>query len=129
MRKLLLVEDDEDIRYVTTLSLEVGGWQVVAVGSGAEGVAIALRDTPDIILLDVSMPGMDGPATLRELKQHRSLFSTPVILLTANALVSDQLHFEDLGVAGVLLKPYNPLTLPVQIAAILGWGASNVKLA
>ena len=126
MRKILLIEDDEDIRHVTTVALEaVGGWQVTAVSSGAEGIAIAPLAAQDAILLDVSMPAMDGPTTLRELKRHQSLVSTPVILLTAKALESEQRLYAELDVAGVLFKPFNPMTLARQITTVLGWSAAT----
>jgi CheY-like chemotaxis protein len=120
--RILIVDDEDDIRAVAALSLEtVADWEVVVASSGAQGLARAIEYQPDAILLDVMMPGMDGPATFHELRKNPATARIPVLLLTAKVQSSDQRSFADLGVEAVLLKPFDPLTLSTQIAAVLGW--------
>jgi len=120
--KVLIIDDEDDIREVAALSLEsVAGWDVVTANSGSQGVARAMEHQPDAILLDVMMPGMDGPSTFRELRKHPITAKIPVLLLTAKVQSSDQRRFADLGVQAVLFKPFDPLTLSDQIAVVLGW--------
>jgi CheY-like chemotaxis protein len=121
-RKILIIDDEDDIREVAALSLEsIAGWQVIVSSSGAEGIARAAEQRPDAILLDVMMPGMDGPATFRELRKNPATAHIPVLLLTAKVQGADKRMFADLGVDAVLLKPFDPLTLSTQIAGVLGW--------
>jgi CheY-like chemotaxis protein len=120
--RILIIDDEEDIREVAGLSLEtVAGWEVILASSGAQGIARAIEQQPDAILLDVMMPGMDGPATFRELRGNPATANIPVMLLTAKVQSTDQRRFADLGVAAVLFKPFDPLTLSTQIADVLGW--------
>lgn len=122
VHKVLIIDDDDDIREVAALSLEsVAGWEVVSANSGAQGLSRAIEHQPDAILLDVMMPGMDGPTIFRELRKNPATARIPVLLLTAKVQSSDQKRFADLGVDAVLFKPFDPLTLPKQIAAVLGW--------
>jgi CheY-like chemotaxis protein len=121
-RKILIIDDEEDIREVASLSLEtVAGWEVIKASSGAQGVARAAEHHPDAILLDVMMPGMDGPDTFRELRRNPATAGIPVLLLTAKVQGSDQRRFAGLGVEAVLFKPFDPLTLSAQISRALGW--------
>lgn len=120
--KVLIIDDEDDIREVAALSLEsVAGWEVVTASSGSQGLARAVEHRPDAILLDVMMPGMDGPTTFRELRKNPATAKIPVLLLTAKVQSSDQRRFADLGVEAVLFKPFDPLTLSDQIAGVLGW--------
>ena len=120
--RILIIDDEEDIREVAALSLEtVSGWEVIVASSGAQGLARAIEHQPDAILLDVMMPGMDGPTTFRELRKNPATARIPVLLLTAKVQSSDQRRFADLGVEAVLFKPFDPLTLSTQIAGVLGW--------
>lgn len=121
-RRVLIIDDEEDIREVAALSLEtVAGWDVLVAGSGAAGIAKARENRPDAILLDVMMPGMDGPTTFQELRSLPETADIPVILLTAKVQSADQRRFSDLGVARVMFKPFDPLTLARDIADALGW--------
>jgi CheY-like chemotaxis protein len=121
-RKVLIIDDEDDIREVAALSLEsIAGWNVLTASSGAQGLARALEHQPDAILLDVMMPGMDGPTTFRELRKNPGTAKIPVLLLTAKVQSSDQRRFADLGVESVLFKPFDPMTLADQIASVLGW--------
>ena len=119
-KHILLVDDEDDIREVAGISLEaVGGWQVSRAASGVEGIAKALAERPDAILLDVMMPGIDGPTTFKRLQVDPQTRGIPVILLTAKAQAADRDRFAKLGVAGVLTKPFDPMALSDQVAAIL----------
>ncbi|HKR26938.1 MAG TPA: response regulator [Acidobacteriaceae bacterium] len=121
-RRILIIDDEDDIRAVAALSLEtVAGWEVSTASSGAVGIMKAQEDRPDAILLDVMMPVMDGPTTFRELRTIPETASIPVILLTAKVGQADQKRFSDLGVASVMFKPFDPLTLAKDIAGVLGW--------
>ena len=120
--KILIIDDEDDIREVAALSLQtVAGWDVIMASSGAQGVARASEQHPDAILLDVMMPGMDGPTTFRELRKNPATAGIPVLLLTAKVQGSDQRRFADLGVQAILFKPFDPLTLSSQISSALGW--------
>ena len=120
--RILIIDDEEDIRDVAALSLEtVAGWEVIVANSGAQGIARAIEHLPEAILLDVMMPGMDGPTTLQELRKNPVTAKIPVMLLTAKVQASDQRRFADLGVEAVLFKPFDPMTLSTQISAVLGW--------
>ena len=121
-RIILIIDDEDDIREVAALSLEsVAGWEVIKASSGAQGLARAVEHQPDAILLDVTMPGMDGPTTFRELRKNQATARIPVLLLTAKVQGTDQKRFADLGVEAVLFKPFDPMTLSSQIARALGW--------
>ena len=122
MYRILIIDDEDDIREVAALSLEtVAGWEVMVANSGAQGLVRASAYQPDAILLDVMMPGMDGPTTFRELRKNPATAHIPVLLLTAKVQASDQRRFADLGVEAVLVKPFDPLTLAEQVAEVLGW--------
>jgi CheY-like chemotaxis protein len=119
-KHILLVDDEDDIREVAGISLEaVGGWQVSSASSGIEAIAKAIAERPDAILLDVMMPGIDGPTTFERLQDEPQTRGIPVILLTAKAQTADRHRFEKLGFAGVLNKPFDPMALSDQVAAIL----------
>ncbi len=119
-KRILLVDDENDIREVAAISMQaVGGWQVSSASGGREAVAKALAEQPDAILLDVMMPDLDGPATFKLLQEDDRTRDIPVILLTAKAQAADRRSFDELGVAGVLSKPFDPMSLPDQVAALL----------
>ena len=122
MRRILIIDDEDDIREVAALSLETtAGWHVSTARSGAEGIALASSQLPDAILMDVMMPGVDGPTTFRLMQQNPAIAQIPVLLLTAKVQGADQRRFSDLGVAAVLFKPFDPLTLAQQVSDVLGW--------
>jgi CheY-like chemotaxis protein len=117
---VLLVDDDPDIRSIGRLSLEsVGGWTVLQAASGAEALDIARRSPPDVILLDVMMPGMDGPATLAALRADPDTARIPVIFITARLQPNDLGHYMSLGVAGVIPKPFDPMRLAGEVRAMV----------
>lgn len=122
-RRVLIVDDEDSIREIAQLSMEVvGGHRAVGASSGAEALDRALADPPDAILMDVMMPGLDGPATVAALQADPRTRDIDVVLLTAKVRPSDLARVDMLpGVAGVIAKPFDPMTLPTQVAEILGW--------
>ncbi len=122
MRRILVIDDEDDIREVAALSLEAtAGWEILTARSGAEGITIAAAQQPDAILMDVMMPGVDGPTTFRTMQADSRVKAIPVLLLTAKVQGVDQRRFAGLGVAAILFKPFDPLTLASQISDALGW--------
>lgn len=121
-KRILIIDDEQAIQAVASLSLKLeADWQVITANSGIEGIAIAGQEQPDAILLDVMMPILDGIGTFKQLQQGPLTRNIPVILLTAKAQAAEQQQFQSLGVAGVITKPFNSLTLASQIAQVLGW--------
>ena len=121
-RTVLLIDDEPDIREVVELSLgSVAGWEVLTASCGADGVALASAQRPDVILLDVMMPGLDGPATLDVLRGRDETRAIPVLFMTAKAQAGELTRYASLGVAGVIPKPFDPMTLSDRVAAVLGW--------
>lgn len=124
-KRILIVDDDDHIREIASLTLEVTeGWEVKTASSGAEAIRTAIDTKPDAILLDVMMPEMDGPSTFRVLRADERSCSIPVIFLTAKVQSADRRKFSELGVNGVIAKPFDPLTLGQDVAAILHWSKS-----
>jgi CheY-like chemotaxis protein len=118
--RVLVIDDEPDLRLIAELSLsQVGGFSVELAASGAEGLVLARRWTPDVILLDAMMPEMDGPATFAKLAADGQLRSIPVIFVTARVEPRDRAQYLELGAAGVLAKPFDPMTLPDQIISLL----------
>jgi CheY-like chemotaxis protein len=121
-KRVLIIDDEDDIREVAQASLEMmGGWEVITASSSSEGLALAEAEQPDAILLDVMLPDMDGPTTFQKLQAMPATQQIPVVLLTAKVQAADQRRFADLGVTAVLSKPFDPVALADQVAAVLGW--------
>lgn len=118
--KVLIVEDEPDLRLIVRLSLRERGVTVVEAASGADGVEVARTERPDIVLLDVMMPAMDGPTTFEALRTDATTCGIPVVFLTAKAMPSEIDRLLALGAAGVLVKPFDPLALADELARILG---------
>ncbi len=123
MTKRILVIDDEDgVREIVKICLEATtNWEILTACSGPEGIEIALSEHPDAILLDVMMPSMDGPTTFKQLQTIAATCDIPTIFLTAKAQRSEQQRFRDLGVAGIITKPFLPETLAIDICKTLNW--------
>jgi DNA-binding response OmpR family regulator len=125
--KALVIDDEADIRSIVRMSLShVGGMDVIQAVSGVEGVRKAREEAPDVILLDMMMPGMDGVATLAALRAQRTTATTPVIFLTAKAGEHEVERLTALGAAGVLVKPFDPRTLPGDVRALVS-GPAGVQ--
>ncbi len=115
-----MVDDEPHVRRVAELSLaRVGKWTVILAASGAEAVLAAEREEPDVILLDVMMPGMDGLSTLSALQASASAARIPVVFMTAKVQEREVDRYLGLGAAGVICKPFDPMTLPDHIRRIL----------
>ena len=122
MHRILIIDDEDDIREVAALSLEAtANWEILTASSGREGIETAAREKPEAILMDVMMPEMDGPTTFKHMQANPATAGIPVVLLTAKVQGVDQRRFAGLGVAAVLFKPFDPLTLAGQISEALGW--------
>lgn len=116
LRRVLCVEDDPDIRSILEFSLaDVGGLQVLCCDSGNEALAAVADFQPDLVLLDVMMPGLSGPDTLRALRQLPVMQGVPVVFLTAKALPHELEPLLALGATGVIVKPFDPMSLPQDI--------------
>lgn len=121
-RRVLLIDDNADVREIARLSLELtADVEVDTAGSGREGLRKATASPPDAILLDVHMPELDGPATLRFLRDDPRTEGVPVVFITARVQASEREGYEALGVSGVLEKPFDPVRIGPALAAILGW--------
>ena len=117
--KLLYVEDEADIREIAEFALEDEGFDIVFCESGEKALEQATDFQPEVILLDVMMPGMDGPTTLKNLRDIPGLQTTPVIFLTAKVQPNEIQSFIALGAVAVISKPFDPMTLAEQIHNIL----------
>ncbi|WP_013321494.1 response regulator [Gloeothece verrucosa] len=121
-KRILIVDDDQDIRDVAQVAFEkFARWETITAASGAEGLEKAKMNALDAIVLDVSMPDMDGFSVFEKLQADPLTERIPVVLLTAKVLASDRQRFAQMGVAGVITKPFNPLTVWTEVAVLLGW--------
>jgi len=119
LSRILYVEDDADIREIVRMSLEMlGQFQVAACDSCADALSLIHEFSPDLLLLDVMMPDVDGPATLRALRERVSAESAPAIFITAKVEASDMLRYRDMGVLDVIVKPFDPMVLSGRIEQI-----------
>jgi CheY-like chemotaxis protein len=114
--RILHIDDEADIREVIEISLGLDpAFEIRSCESGCEGVTAAAEWSPDIILLDVMMPVMDGPATLAQLRKNPELARVPVIFMTARAQARELDRFRALGAVGVIAKPFDPMTLAASV--------------
>ena len=121
-KRILIVDDETGIRRITQISLStIAGWETLVAASGQEGLTIAEVEQPDVILLDVMMPEMDGIATLQKLQANPATQTIPIILLTAKAQTSEQQQFAELPITGIITKPFKALDLVTQIRSLLNW--------
>ncbi|NKD87227.1 response regulator [Haematospirillum sp. 15-248] len=119
LQRVLYVEDDPDIQAIATLALvDVGGLKVTACSSGDEALSAFPSADPQIVLLDVMMPGMDGPGTLQALRKLPGGDRVPVAFMTAKVQSHEVARYLDMGAAGVISKPFDPMTLAEQVRTI-----------
>lgn len=124
LNTVMMIEDDADIREVAKMSLQmVGGLQVESSHSGEQALEKLKTTVPDLILLDVMMPGLDGPTTLQKIRQIAGLESTPVVFMTAKVMQSEMEHYRSLGAVDVIAKPFDPMTLADRLKEI--WSTVN----
>ena len=119
LRSVLYVDDEPDIREIVALALGLDGTLAVRTcESGVSAIAAALERLPDLVLLDVMMPDLDGPATLARFRAEPTLASVPVVFVTAKTMPSELQRFGALGAAGVISKPFDPMRLLEQVRII-----------
>jgi CheY-like chemotaxis protein len=119
LNRILVVEDEPDIQVIAKLALEaVGGFTVELCSSGNEALKTAPLFTPDLILLDVMMPGMDGPSTFKKLRELPQTANTPVIFITAKVQPHEVAQYRELGALDVIAKPFDPMTLSKTVSNI-----------
>lgn len=116
LERILYVEDDPDIQAIALMVLDsISGFKVEPCSSGKEALGKAVAFAPDLMLLDVMMPGMDGPETLKALRQFPELQQTPVVFMTAKVQPQEMQQYLELGAVGVIAKPFDPMTLTQQL--------------
>jgi CheY-like chemotaxis protein len=119
LSRILLVEDEEDIRAVAEVALEtVGGFQLQVCASGQEALESIAGFAPQLVILDVMMPGMDGPETLREIRKLPEFAETPAVFMTAKVQADEIRSYLAEGAAGVIPKPFDPMALPDRVLEI-----------
>lgn len=126
LNKVLYVEDEPDIQTVALMALEtIGEFTVKACSSGQEAVEAAPAFEPDLVILDVMMPGMDGPATMEALRKLPVTADVPMIFMTAKVQSHEVERYRAMGAADVIAKPFDPITLADQVRAI--WEQQQTK--
>jgi len=116
---ILVIEDNEQNMYLVTFILEKYGYQVIQARNGIEGVALARQKKPDMVLLDIQLPIMDGYAVARELRKNEELSRTQIVAITSYAMPGDREHALEAGCSGYIEKPINPDTFVAQIEGYL----------
>ena len=119
-KKILVVEDTEDNRQILRDLLGMAGYEMVEAQDGAQGVAMAAEHHPDLILMDIQMPVMDGYEATRRIKADPALASIPVIAVTSYALSGDEANTRSAGCDGYIAKPYSPRQMLAKVREILG---------
>ena len=123
-RTVLVVDDDDSIREIAEIALQlVGGLQVQTASGGVEALELIRRHLPDVVLMDVMMPDMDGLTTFRHMQADEDIRHIPVILVTAKVQVGERQVWDGLAISGVISKPFDPMTLAEQVGQMLGWDA------
>ena len=122
MARILLVEDNPLNRELTSDLLELNGYQVLTAGTGEEGLVLAAEQRPDLILLDLSLPGMDGLEVARRLKANPDLAGVPLLAVTAHAAKQDEQRALAAGCTGYLSKPFDPRTFVATVSSFLTSG-------
>ncbi len=121
-RSVLFVDDDPDIRFIAEIALShVGGLRTTVADSAADARRQLATSLPDVLLLDVTMPECDGPTFLKELKSKPGLEDLRVVFITARTALDEVQGYLSLGAAGVLAKPFDPMTLARRLGEMLGW--------
>lgn len=118
-RRILLIEDNENNRYLVTFLLQAHGWQVLHAADGPSGLAMAARERPALVLLDIQLPGMDGYAVARALKADPALAAIPVVAVTSYAMAPDRARAMEAGCDGYIEKPIDPETFVVAVSSHL----------
>ncbi len=123
-RRILVVEDDPDIRSILQITLErVSIWKVATAATGSKALELATKEQFDAAILDVMLPGLDGPALFAQMQQRESTKDLSVVFLTAKTHNQELRELKSMGARGVLPKPFSPIELRQQIATLFGWEA------
>ena len=119
LKTVLYVDDEPDIREVVQMSLSlVDGLDVQICESGERALQLLPQLKPNLVLLDVMMPGMDGPSTLQKMRNNPALAKIPVVFMTAKAMPQEVARFRELGAVSVIAKPFDPIQLGNQVIAV-----------
>lgn len=118
-RRIVLIEDNENNRYLATFLLEAAGFEVVSAMYGLDGIELAARTQPALILLDIQLPEMDGYAVARKLNADPGLAAIPIVAVTSHAMVGDRQAALDAGCAGYIEKPIDPDSFVATVRAHL----------
>lgn len=118
-KRVLIVDDNEDNRQILIDLLSANGFQVLEALTGADAVDIAIREAPDLVLMDIQLPGIDGHEATRRIKAIPALARTPVIAVTSYALAGDDRKATDAGCDAYITKPYSPRALLARVREIL----------
>ena len=126
MKKALVVEDNKDNLKLISYALQRGGYEVIAAATGEEGLALALREKPFFIIIDINLPGMDGLEMTRRIRSSEIDGNIPIIAMTSFAMAGDRERIIAAGVDGYFEKPIDPLTIMERIHVIIGrWTDEN----
>ncbi len=128
LRRVMCIEDDADIRLVLDFSLrQLGAYELCLCASGEEAMAMAPRFKPELILLDVMMPGLTGPETLQALREQGQVEGVPVVFLTAKAMQGELEALLTHGASGIIVKPFDPVSLPEDIRIYWQHGKASAR--
>lgn len=119
MAKILVIDDDEAVNQLVTINLELAGYKVISAKDGITGFAAAKQEQPDLIILDVMMPDVDGYTVAKRIRENSEIKETPIIMLTALGMLDDKVKGFDIGVDDYLVKPFEIEELKVRVRALL----------
>jgi two-component system, cell cycle response regulator DivK len=119
MAKILIIEDNEQNLYLETFILQKNGHEIIQARNGERGIALALEAIPDLILLDIQLPGMDGYTVAEELRKNPEITDIPIIAVTSYAMAGDRERILEAGCTSYIEKPINPDTFHLEITQFL----------
>lgn len=119
MAKILIIEDNEQNLYLETFILQKSGHEIIQARNGESGIALAEQALPDLILLDIQLPGMDGYTVAEELRKNPNMASIPIIAVTSYAMTGDRERILEAGCTSYIEKPINPDTFPLEVTQFL----------
>lgn len=118
--RILMIEDNAQNRYLATFLLSARGWQVLQAEDGPSGIAMAAKEIPDLVLLDIQLPGMDGYVVAQALRACKTLPKLPIVAVTSYAMPGDRERCLQAGCDGYIEKPIDPTTFADEVASFLG---------
>lgn len=119
MSKILVIDDDKAINELVKVNLELGGYDVISAYDGTKGFALAKQEEPDLVVLDVMMPDVDGYTVAKRIRENTSTKNTPILMLTALGMLENKVKGFDIGVDDYLVKPFEMEELKVRVRALL----------